>query len=246
VEARSPRYLYKYHELNLHLMEMLTNAEFHSSSRTELNDPLDLAYTMSLENYLNLYHEKHPYLKNDPKHTELVSSIFKWKIDEGDNSWMDDVDDVQSKARVICFTEDGNNPLMWSHYANNHTGVCLKFEPEKDPSFAEALAPVQYSDELIDAKSMSDFTRCLLTKLRAWETEKEWRIVTDKERFPFTQETLVEIVFGLRVRESTITWFEKFRENVYFMDTAIHRLKIRGSRLVKVDRWGLPLRRLLR
>ena len=68
--------------------------------------------------------------------------------------------------------------------------------------------------------------------------EKEWRIISDKEKFSFRQEALVEIVFGLKVKESTIKWFEQFAENVYYYDTQISFLKIRGNRFVKVDRFG--------
>ena len=231
------QYIYKYHQMNLHLMEMLTNAEFYMSKKSDLNDPLDATYTISLGNYLNLYFKKHPSLKSDPKHVELVSSCFKLKIERGESDWINDIDELQSKLRVACFTEDGNNPLMWSHYAFNHTGVCLKFEPAKDSSFNKALCPVTYSDELIEAKNTSDFTKCLLTKLKTWSIEKEWRIISDKEKFPFKNEALVEIVFGLKVPDSTMNWFKQFRENVYYMHAPIHKLKIKGNKLVKVDEW---------
>jgi hypothetical protein len=201
-----PQFIYKYHQMNLHLMEMLTNAEFYMSKKSDLNDPLDMAYTISLENYLNLYFGKYPSLKNDPKHVELVSSCFKRKIERCENDWMNDIDELQSKLRVVCFTEDGNNPLMWSHYALNHTGVCLRFEPAKDSEFEKALCPVTYSDELIEARNTSDFAKCLLTKLDTWAIEKEWRIISDKDKFRFKHEALVEIVFGLKVPESTISW----------------------------------------
>ena len=232
-----PQYIYKYHQMNLHLMEMLTNAEFYMSRKADLNDPLDMTCTISLESYLNLYFEKYPSLKNDSKHLELVSHCFGRKLERGEDDWIDDIDESLAKLRVACFTEDGSNPLMWSHYAHNHTGVCLKFEPNKDTYFEKALYPVTYADELIEAKSMSDFTKSLLTKLNAWSAEHEWRIVSDKEKCPFKQEALVEIIFGLRVPESTVRWFKQFRENVYYTHAPIHKLKIRGGRLVKVDEW---------
>lgn len=233
----TPQYIYKYHQMNLHLMEMLTNAEFYMSKKSDLNDPLDMACTISLENYLNLYFGKYPSLKNDPKHVELVSSCFNRKIEQGENDWINDIDELQSKLRVVCFTEDGNNPLMWSHYGLNHTGVCLKFEPTKDINFEKALCPVTYADELIEVKNTTDLTKSLLTKLKTWSIEREWRIISDKNKFPFKQEALVEIVFGLKVPDSTMSWFKQFRENVYYMHAPIHKLKIKGSRLVKIDEW---------
>ena len=232
-----PKYLYKYHQLNIHLMEMLTNAEFYMSKKSDLNDPLDSTYTISLENYLKLYFEKYPTLKDDPKYLDLMKSCYKWKIEKGESDWINDIDELQSKLRVTCFTEDGNNPLMWSHYANNHTGVCLKFEPSKDENLEKSIFPVSYTDELIEAKERSDFQKCLLSKLTTWSIEKEWRIISDKERFKFKQEALVEIILGLKVPDSTMSWFRQFSENVYYIHAQIYRLRIKNNRLVLIDQW---------
>jgi hypothetical protein len=218
-------------------MEMLTSAEFYMSKRSELNDPFDSTYTISLENYLSLYFEKYPSLKEDKKHVELATTCFEWKIERGDNDWINDIDTLQSKLRVCCFTENGNNPLMWSHYANNHTGVCLKFEIAKDKALEKALLQVGYKDELIDAKHSSDFEKCLLIKLKDWETEKEWRIISEKEKFPFKHEALVEILFGLKVPNKTLNWFKYFAEGAYYNNTPIYKLKIKGNKLVKLDQW---------
>jgi hypothetical protein len=127
---------------------------------------------------------------------------------------------------------------MWSHYANNHTGVCLKFELSNDSNLEKAIYPVSYTEELTDIKNSSDFSKCLLNKLKIWEVEKEWRILSEKSNFSFKQEALVEIVFGLKVPMSTITWFKQFFENVYYMHATICRLVIRGNKLIKVDEYG--------
>jgi hypothetical protein len=207
------------------------------SKKSELNDPFDSTYTISLENYLKLYFEKYPSLKDDKEHIELVTSRFNWKIEQGENDWINDIDEFQSKLRVTCFTEDGNNPLMWSHYANNHTGVCLKFEPSKDSNFENAIFPVSYTDALVEAKDSSDLKKCLLTKLDSWSIEKEWRILSDKESFPFKQEALVGIILGLKVPGSTMSWFSQFRENVYYMHAPVYKQKIKANKLVLVDEW---------
>ncbi len=40
--------------------------------------------------------------------------------------------DVRAGARasigVICFSSNYDNILMWSHYANNHKGICIEFD----------------------------------------------------------------------------------------------------------------------
>jgi len=41
------------------------------------------------------------------------------------------------KALIACFSERFDNPSMWSHYANNHSGICLKFRAH------DAVFPVE-------------------------------------------------------------------------------------------------------
>ena len=89
----------------------------------------------------------------------------------------------------------------------------------------------------MEIRNTSDFSRSLLTKLKTWSIEREWRIISEKTKFRFMREALVEIVFGLMVPESTMDWFKQFSENVYYMHAPIHRLRIKGSRLIKVDEW---------
>lgn len=237
VEVDTPRFLYKYHSLNLHLMEMLTKAEFYMCSKSELNDPLDSAVIVEVDDYINLYLEKYPSLRGDAKHLETVKHVFSWKVESFDNKWVDELDQFYANLRATCFSEDGNNSLMWSHYADNHSGVCLKFDLTKDENLRNSVLPVKYQEELIRVKELKDFSKSLLTKLQVWEIEKEWRILSEDKKFNFRHESLVEIVFGLRVPESTINWFKLFRENVYYIHAPVHRLKLVGNKYLKVDEY---------
>jgi hypothetical protein len=38
----------------------------------------------------------------------------------------------ESLPRVCCFSGNDDSILMWSHYADSHTGICLRFRPIKD------------------------------------------------------------------------------------------------------------------
>lgn len=49
------------------------------------------------------------------------------------------------KEYVACFNKNFNNTIMWSHYANKHTGICLIFNSNSDCTFN-----VQYNKAYID------------------------------------------------------------------------------------------------
>ena len=86
----------------------------------------------------------------------------------------------------ISFTDNWKSPLMWGHYTNNHTGVCLGIEiPE------ERVLKVDYHKERLDsllnitpreAAFSEDFKKKVITtKFSDWSYEREWRYVKDLE-----------------------------------------------------------------
>ena len=79
------------------------------------------------------------------------------------------VESVKESCKIACFTERKDNMLMWSHYADRHSGFVLEYDikqvvfPTSDtqPSSHPAiLFPVIYSDKRLDAthigKSLMD------------------------------------------------------------------------------------------
>src|SRR6185369_16167015 len=40
---------------------------------------------------------------------------------------------LQEKYGVLCFSRSWSHPLLWSHYADKHRGICLGFDiPDDD------------------------------------------------------------------------------------------------------------------
>jgi hypothetical protein len=95
---------------------------------------------------------------------------------------------VMADTSIFCVSETHDNLLMWSHYAQNHTGAVIKFLalPEVDSPFIVAQ-PVRYTTRMPrrEFASMLDFQKSLmeivelitLTKSDVWAYEKEWHIV---------------------------------------------------------------------
>lgn len=99
---------------------------------------------------------------------------------------------------VTCFAERPDNILMWSHYANKHTGFCVEYDFSKLKSVEAKLMlfPVIYSKkrpilpmELFDFSDLNnvklaegdlpipEIVEAMLTKSEIWNYEEEWRIV---------------------------------------------------------------------
>lgn len=86
---------------------------------------------------------------------------------------------ISKEFGLLCFSKNWHNPLLWSHYANKHTGIALGFDLP-DIKATE----VTYSKErpLFQSKSLSasaDRTsfldKLIKTKFSSWSYEEEVR-----------------------------------------------------------------------
>jgi len=90
-------------------------------------------------------------------------------------------DELSLDNGLICFSKSWTNPLLWGHYADKHTGICLGFDI-KD----ERLSTVYYSKTPmrigVDSKSgqpiITDemINRLMRTKFSDWKYEDEMRV----------------------------------------------------------------------
>ena len=89
-------------------------------------------------------------------------------------------DEFHKNRGIICFSQNWWNPVIWSHYADKHKGMCLGFEVEN--SFVEQVAysaqrlkldVEQFTKNAILAEQMMQ--KCILTKFNHWGYEQEWR-----------------------------------------------------------------------
>jgi len=153
--------------------------------------------------------------------------------------------------KVLSLTTAPNNNLMWTHYADGHSGVVLRFRsiPELDSPYGMAK-PMNYVDEVphlfseeelvdiaagisnIDVRAILD--KIIYTKSSDYSYEREWRISTGSGRtadpfedIPFGLNELDGIVFGLNTSDVDRAEIEALAAkypNVEFMHTARAKL----------------------
>ena len=89
-------------------------------------------------------------------------------------------DELNQNRGLHCFSGNWENPVLWSHYANKHRGLCLGFDVPDD-----LLAQVEYRDKLIepdilrsnDRKAKQQFSETLIKiKFAHWSYEDEYRM----------------------------------------------------------------------
>lgn len=115
---------------------------------------------------------------------------------------------MRTTTGILCLSENNDNILMWSHYADSHKGICIGFTPASPESaeFWEEAYCVKYEDEvpfpnIYTVANRFDLVEAsLLTKSRLWAYEHEWRILSDPGLCLMAPWIKVStVVFGMRI-----------------------------------------------
>lgn len=201
-----------------YLRDILIDCKFWLSSPLDFNDPFDMSAHVVFEGEPKLIRERFRSLINSQA-TDKGWVERKKLLDDfmarGVNVWLSSIKKIfyerQRKTGIFSFAGDPRSILMWSHYANNHTGICLQFEVVKDPVTMLGAIPVDYVDEhpiynwLLDSSEM--YKRVLLSKFSVWGYEKESRIIRSEQAHSylrFAPSALVGVIFGSRADEKVI------------------------------------------
>lgn len=111
---------------------------------------------------------------NDPFEL-LATDLSDKKRRKGFRSWKRQ---MEQSFGVLCFSRTKRNPVLWSHYADKHKGICLGFDVRKS-----TIMEVNYVKERQGFNSDTDLTQAtmkklLSTKYEGWSYEDEIRVFT--------------------------------------------------------------------
>jgi Protein of unknown function (DUF2971) len=209
----SPWQIFRYRSINDFLWQELELSQFYCCSPQALNDPFDcrIDWRASLSRAL-----ASPDVADDRRdQLATISEMFL-------------AGTPPSEAGVCCFTCKVDDPLMWSHYADSHRGVCLLYEiphdyfmsrysPEADKDFFfVGGAPVRYQSNAfhdwlvagdLDSPHPGSVAENALTvlftvKAPEWGHEEEYRIITRRPgKMAFEPGFLKQVVFGFGTPE---------------------------------------------
>jgi hypothetical protein len=116
---------------------------------------------------------------------------------------------LSQSSGMLCFSRCWNNPLMWSHYADGHRGMCLGFDIPEIVDSGATFEMVYCNNRAIiptDPNALHhDHMRVLMkTKARAWAYESEVRVLTSLNQAEADGNYFKEFGDELRLREVLI------------------------------------------
>lgn len=229
-----PNTIYKFRDWNAKFgKNPLQKFELHFSSPSSFNDPFDskILYNYSLldEKEKGIYVEKILSNKKLDFNDQGMPIPYEWRIQlinmlmENDNfqSWAEsfEIKLIDKIVGIVSCSLDWKNVLMWSHYANNHTGYCIglrenKFRKSGKISYGgKVMYPTSNSFPNVHPVMDQDesFYKKFFIKSRDWKYEKEYRLLNiippHKSDNPqarilsFDSDYIEDVTLGLKISE---------------------------------------------
>lgn len=209
-----PDYRYfKFRLVSKHLIESLVNSSLYFARPNALNDPFDC--TLDLDRSLS-----RAALSATGKRKVWLERVLETPFAR---DWKSHVENIG----ICSFSLDLHQSLLWSHYADQHYGLCLLYRfPESfllDPkNDVIGVAKVEYADDALTdwlrtsaplemGQFVTELIKVYLTaKSPAWKYENEARIIrTEHGLFNIPFGFLEQVCFGLRTPQSDIDLITK-------------------------------------
>lgn len=186
-------YLYHYQTYNPeYLRQTIVDNLIYMGSPKGFNDPCDCRPIFNtdfssnalseatIEQYIKWHINQNPgktisydaarySLQNDP-------NLLRQLIDKTSQGLPDDIDNLY---RIYCLTTKPNNALMWAHYTNKHSGICLEYKvrhTSMSTSYPITYSPDYPTYNLLEATLEQELS-ILLTKSIDWSYEDEYRFI---------------------------------------------------------------------
>ena len=220
---------YKYRSISFRSLRMVTNGELYFSPPDKLNDPLDCSFFPSaILGALEAIDDAD--LRNAI--TELIERDLTGRVMGNTGRILEAIENRLKKVGILSLSTNSRDPLMWSHYGDEHKGICVGFDEDAlktwvDESASENLligdVGVSYRDapDLVEvlkryAKRHLDgheiitdhlFGDLLMPALRSksthWKYESEVRLIRHESGLLCISPDIVrEVVFGKRVSDA--------------------------------------------
>ena len=247
--------------------KIIENCTLRWSTPPLLNDVFDMqfAFRLRLERqavvdaFWKLTNVSHEEFNNDQEIGDAIDACFdemKAWIAKGSKAILGQF----INDKLLCLSDVPDSILMWSHYAQNHSGMVLRFTDQTPGNPLVMARRVRYLDQmpsLLDEETLSRklagckvldtrriMNEVIYTKSSHWAYEREWRVYAGTGRssdpyedIPFNARELDGVIFGVRMDEA------EQRDLVELLRARYPHVELLQAK-VRADVFGLALEQL--
>lgn len=257
------RFLYKYRSLNpedkqsvQQSRDLLVFNQLWLSSPSNFNDPFDMRASFELEGSAKdrriemdaWMREQRVPLRDRESRIAKIASLGPDKL----LARCQETNERVVRGLGVCsFARDRKSILMWSHYADSHSGYCVGFERARDPATLITALPVKYRIKHPTVRwngrsNLDDIGRMALTKHCGWSYESESRIVRHGAagtKLPINPGALTLLILGCTIQpaaESALRDLMRERRDRGMQTPAVYRATRHNTRYaIRVERCEL-------
>jgi hypothetical protein len=232
-----PKKLYKYKSFGVNSLKMLSESVVYYSNPKHFNDPLDckpiIRVDVERKAVENLCYQMLKEANDEESAKSVISNIHYLSTEYGDyrenrevedyyirmlaNEILEKINSEMQAQGVLSLARHFNCPLMWSHYADYHKGICIEYDITK--SVGKPPIPVNYDrprgicvSDLIDWKLSNSVEAqekiegiYFYSKAPQWGYEEEWRYINKTQGVLQSPIELSGVYFGMRCDSSVVT-----------------------------------------
>lgn len=242
-----PKKLYKFRSFGTRTNEIIEKSEFYFALPNSFNDPFDCNLS-----YNEIYSEaeifqRYTYLSS-VQGIPVESYIQKYSTNQ--EKFVENFNRLNqqllNQCGILSLSKMDDNITMWSHYANNHTGLAFELDVSKDYDFFDGYGVVEYKKEYellsYTENPLDSFATLFLTKYTDWEYEQEVRIIDYKKNGSrkFNKSALSKIIFGCKAIEKNISEIINLCQKYGYTHTTFSKAEIKkglfGLDFVDIDK----------
>jgi Protein of unknown function (DUF2971) len=226
--ANFPKSFYKYKGLTLQGLEGIRENYIWLAEISSLNDPFECSLQFDNDACLRLYFGSEKFqqgfarltgqslkdneiisLSNSQKPFDQYLEICKIRnipydlnrdeqLNKSQQRWSEIVEEINQNLTICSFTLKEDSLLLWSHYADQHKGICIEYDFPEFNVIRAFIQPTNYRQEVHKIQVFEEFNAMQaiassLIKSNDWSYEKEWRITIFKSDKNFVQKLPVPV-----------------------------------------------------
>lgn len=246
--------LFKFSQINYNLIRLLVNSEIWFSALNKLNDPFEVQFEMEWmeelpsDEFLSDWYQTRSTFKHSVHKTKRLIETIRRNPSQFYKDLKTDLKICHfNKLKVASFSLIYNEVLMWSHYADEHKGICLIFDKDLlngDNSYKESHLVVDFVKakkviyglpEKLKVRFENEVSKLpikylnssIFKKLKCWKYEKEYRILY-KDTFStnlnginlnFNKKALRGIIFGEKCMNADVRLIHSILKSYDYLDS---------------------------
>lgn len=206
-------HLYKYTPISTRSLSIISSRKVWYAKPRTFNDPfdcgLDLCGDITIEEKIQVLRaemEREDWsaekITQQLQHSFAANGELNQTATQNIEKLTTDIHQKRDVVGILSLSRTPRSILMWSHYADQHRGMCIEFTIPVSPSLHE----VSYSQTVprftlhdIFVKSNAEILSLFTTKHKHWRYEKEYRVILDRgDILHDIPGPITGVVFGLK------------------------------------------------